>query len=741
MEVFHHEIEMLREVADGLRERLMGHPDWAVYERTGMPTVHLNEDPRFLAWRTTTDALDHLVADGKQLRSPDVVSNGSDPASADADPTPQVMVPIAAAPRRAIGAQVSTVEVVHKVQPSKAKSTEAGQPSGNGPVQVASDAPNLAPKDARRVDDRLETGHGSEKHSSQNTKQGFQFGTAVPDPDIADPLTRIRGVTPAFAKTLNQIGVFRFAQIASWQAGDVERATQALGLTREIHRQNWIEQAALLALRQSMRPAVRQISETASATRGAAHTTRAQTTPDQSTPATEADTANEATAGASVVGMGLPVRDRGVVPPPLPKTPAHFFEVNRASVGVIQKNAPDQALAQSDGVEPTPSNVATAPFGGEQARATSAPVVVSAEPPEPILDLANIAGMAPDHEKTLARVGIQTTADLAAVDGASFQTMSATLAPHAAPARKGWIEQAALLASGVMTAHAELRRMGAVNALVPRPIEQPWHPRLIAAKPEAVEHQHDEAFRGAEAEDAGVRETSNLSALDARIAQLQRQVEEIRTLPGFASGDRAHADETQDGAGADVSLLPWIEEPPPLPDEMAPQAQIAIERPNAPAVTTERFVIGRLPQADNTADLAELPTLPDHALPDDGWDDLAAADAEGQAAVKIIKKDPPPNSEVTLEQRLTERLKSVREPRSTATKRPPKPNYMLNPEEASVQIVVAPSDSQSVDRLELEFAPDPEDGGLGATAADDARSRKAKKAGPNKYLRALTGDR
>ncbi|MEL6215669.1 MAG: hypothetical protein AAFQ99_08335, partial [Pseudomonadota bacterium] len=85
MEVFHHEIEMLREVADGLRERLMGHPDWAVYERTGMPTVHLNEDPRFLAWRTTTDALDHLVADGKQLRSPDVVSNGSDPASADAD--------------------------------------------------------------------------------------------------------------------------------------------------------------------------------------------------------------------------------------------------------------------------------------------------------------------------------------------------------------------------------------------------------------------------------------------------------------------------------------------------------------------------------------------------------------------------------------------------------------------------------------------------------------------------------
>jgi hypothetical protein len=69
---------------------------------------------------------------------------------------------------------------------------------------------------------------------------GARFGAA------SDDLTFIRGIDPALAQHLASLGVTRFADIAAWRPDDVRNVSQALGLTREISRQNWIEQAALL---------------------------------------------------------------------------------------------------------------------------------------------------------------------------------------------------------------------------------------------------------------------------------------------------------------------------------------------------------------------------------------------------------------------------------------------------------------------------------------------------------------
>ena len=63
----------------------------------------------------------------------------------------------------------------------------------------------------------------------------------------SDDLTLIRGVDEALAEDLNSLGIATFAQIANWSKPDVARMSKALGLGRRICKENWIEQAAMLA--------------------------------------------------------------------------------------------------------------------------------------------------------------------------------------------------------------------------------------------------------------------------------------------------------------------------------------------------------------------------------------------------------------------------------------------------------------------------------------------------------------
>ncbi len=65
--------------------------------------------------------------------------------------------------------------------------------------------------------------------------------------DMRDDLQRIAGVNAEVEKLLNVQGVTRFAHIAAWTAADTERFTRLLGTPGRISRENWIEQAAVLA--------------------------------------------------------------------------------------------------------------------------------------------------------------------------------------------------------------------------------------------------------------------------------------------------------------------------------------------------------------------------------------------------------------------------------------------------------------------------------------------------------------
>ena len=85
------------------------------------------------------------------------------------------------------------------------------------------------------------------------TVQSPSTGAPAHNASIAGPsiaatidLTRIRGIDRPLAHRLAGYGVASFEEIAGWSKDDVRRITDALGLGRQISRQNWIEQAALL---------------------------------------------------------------------------------------------------------------------------------------------------------------------------------------------------------------------------------------------------------------------------------------------------------------------------------------------------------------------------------------------------------------------------------------------------------------------------------------------------------------
>jgi predicted flap endonuclease-1-like 5' DNA nuclease len=70
---------------------------------------------------------------------------------------------------------------------------------------------------------------------------------AAPAQEPVDDLRLISAIDDALAEDLDSLGVVYFAQIAAWSKRDVARVSEALGLGRRVAKENWIEQAAVLA--------------------------------------------------------------------------------------------------------------------------------------------------------------------------------------------------------------------------------------------------------------------------------------------------------------------------------------------------------------------------------------------------------------------------------------------------------------------------------------------------------------
>ena len=68
-----------------------------------------------------------------------------------------------------------------------------------------------------------------------------------PSARAPDDLKRIRGIGVLLERKLNAMGVATYEQIANWTADDVGAVNNKLEFKGRIERENWIEQARILA--------------------------------------------------------------------------------------------------------------------------------------------------------------------------------------------------------------------------------------------------------------------------------------------------------------------------------------------------------------------------------------------------------------------------------------------------------------------------------------------------------------
>ncbi len=74
--------------------------------------------------------------------------------------------------------------------------------------------------------------------------------------DVSDDLKQIKGVGPAIEKTLNDLGIYRFNQIAEMSEYDIDRVAQRMkGFRSRIYREDWVGQARSLQYQKNNDPA------------------------------------------------------------------------------------------------------------------------------------------------------------------------------------------------------------------------------------------------------------------------------------------------------------------------------------------------------------------------------------------------------------------------------------------------------------------------------------------------------
>ena len=110
--------------------------------------------------------------------------------------------------------------------PAPASTGAMRQPEGHGVGAEIADA----------IEDVIDQFVGIHSHSTEEP--------AGP----GDELTRLKGLGPKAASRLQELGVTRFEQIASWNAADIAAIDAEMGAFKgRIARDRWVEQAKLLA--------------------------------------------------------------------------------------------------------------------------------------------------------------------------------------------------------------------------------------------------------------------------------------------------------------------------------------------------------------------------------------------------------------------------------------------------------------------------------------------------------------
>jgi predicted flap endonuclease-1-like 5' DNA nuclease len=121
--------------------------------------------------------------------------------------------------------------------PPLAKPAPAAAPAAVQPVPLArAETYGVGTEIADAIEDVVDQFVGIQSHPTEKPK------------GPGDTLTLLKGLGPKAAALLNELGVTRFAQIASWNEADIAAIDAQMGAFKgRIGRDRWVDQAKLLA--------------------------------------------------------------------------------------------------------------------------------------------------------------------------------------------------------------------------------------------------------------------------------------------------------------------------------------------------------------------------------------------------------------------------------------------------------------------------------------------------------------
>ncbi len=360
---------------------------------------------------------------------------------------------------------------------------------------------------------------------------------AAPAPD--DDLTRIRGIDRDLGAKLIGLGVRRYADIANWKRNDIQLIADRLGMNGRVERENWIEQAQVLAkggetdysrrLAQATMtlakptanegeklaisippPAVKAASAPTPAAPGSAVPAAIPAISDAAKVAAAAATA-AATAAAAVV--------KATTAPPVQPAPAPVAAKAAAPVAPASAGSPPAppppAAAVAPAIKPVvpvppvvPAAPIAAPFAKPAVAAAPASAATPAAAASGIDDLTRIRGIDASMQKKLQVLGVTRFADVAKWGGSDVARVNDALGATKRVEQENWIEQAQVLAKGGDTDYS--RRLGRASAAAPGTTA------AAAAATAAVEARPAklaDAIRGNTAEPAKAAPRTDLSGL------------------------------------------------------------------------------------------------------------------------------------------------------------------------------------------------------------------------------------
>jgi predicted flap endonuclease-1-like 5' DNA nuclease len=334
------------------------------------------------------------------------------------------------------------------------------------------------------------------------TPPGSQRSGPALDPNMPDDLTKIRRIDRQLAEKLVRIGITHYQQIADWTANDVSSLSAALGLGRTVYQHNWIEQAAKLA-----RKSAPSAPPAPAAAKGHPDTAPKPAVPvEEKRPATAQheplpDIRALVSGAAAAIGSRQAPRLQeeptaaSEAPEPASETTVPFSEpltgecmssaelqqLLAASFASITAGAVIPAVALSRR-EPTPlTTPVTEPTLPPEPAAVAAPeaeVPVSVDAPQtvpkavpPADELTLIDGLPQYVADRLYVLGITRFSEISAFDADDVAALSIDCSLGNQINQQGWLEQAAVLASGQMTKAASRIRRGEPLCLVAYPAQ------------------------------------------------------------------------------------------------------------------------------------------------------------------------------------------------------------------------------------------------------------------------------